>query len=105
MKENYKPLNNCGESQKNVTPPSYTKNPLDIKYKLLDFLNEYDIFDVDFITYDDVEEDLATPKARKELINYLFQVRQSEDGNEEFTNIIDDIIKDIESYDVGKELI
>ena len=78
----------------------------DIKIKLLNFLNEYDIFDVDFITYDDVEEDLATPKSRKDLIDYLFLVRQAEDGNEEFTDIIDNIIKDIESFDdVGKELL
>ena len=97
-----------GELLDDSSPLLYPKD-IDInaiKIKLLDFLNDYDIFDVDFITYDDVEEDLATPKARKELINYLFQVRQSEDGNEEFTNIIDDIIKDIESFDdVGKELL
>ena len=99
MKENYNPDNTYGKSQDNVTSPFYTKNPLDIKYKLLNFLNEYDIFDVDFITYDDVEEDLATPLARKELIDYLFLVRQSEEGNHEFTNIIDEIIKDIEFFD------
>ena len=98
MKENYNPDNTYGKSQDNVTSPFYTKNPLDIKYKLLNFLNEYDIFDVDFITYDDVEEDLATPLARKELIDYLFLVRQAEDGNHEFTNIIDEIINDIESF-------
>ena len=99
MKENYNPDNNYGKSQDNVTSHFYTKDPLDIKFKLLDFLNEYDIFDVDFITYDDVEEDLATPLARKELIDYLFLVRQAEEGNHEFTNIIDEIIKDIESFD------
>ena len=99
MKENYNSGNTYGKSQNDVTSPFYKKNPLDIKFKLLDFLNEYDIFDVDFITYDDVEENLATPLARKELIDYLFQVRQAEEGNHEFTNIIDEIIKDIESFD------
>ena len=103
MKDNYI----FGELLDNSSPLFYPKDIdiNDIKIKLLDFLNEYDIFDVDFITYDDVEEDLATPNSRKNLIDYLFLVRQAEDGNEEFTNIIDDIIKDIESYDVGKELI
>ena len=89
---------NYGKSQENVTSPFYSKNPLNIKYKLLDFLNEYDIFDVDFITYDDVEEDLATAESRKELINYLFLVRQAEEGNDEFTKKIDEIINDIESF-------
>ena len=99
MKENYNLDNNYGKSQDDVTSPFYTKNPLDIKYKLLNFLNEYDIFDVDFITFDDVEDDLATAKSRTELVNYLYLVRQSEEGNNEFTNIIDEIIEDIESFD------
>ena len=96
-----------GELLDNSSPLLYpTKDINATKIKLLNFLNEYDIFDVDFITYDDVEEDLATPKARKDLIDYLFLVRQAEDGDKEFTNIIDDIIKDIESFDdVRKELI
>lgn len=89
---------NYGESQENVTSPFYSKNPLNIKYKLLDFLNEYDIFDVDFTTYDDVEEDLATAESRKELIVYLSLVKDSEEGNDEFTKKIDEIINDIESF-------
>ena len=88
---------NYGKSQENVTSPFYSNNPLNIKYKLLDFLNEYDIFDVDFTTYDDVEEDLATAESRKELIVYLSLVKDSEEGNDEFTKKIDEIINDIES--------
>lgn len=89
---------NYGKSQENVTSPFYSNNPLNIKYKLLDFLNEYDIFDVDFTTYDDVEEDLATAESRKELIVYLSLVKDSEEGNDEFTKKIDEIINDIESF-------
>ena len=89
---------NYGKSQENVTSPFYSKNSLNIKYKLLDFLNEYDIFDVDFTTYDDVEEDLATAESRKELIVYLSLVKDSEEGNDEFTKKIDEIINDIESF-------
>ena len=81
----------------------FYKNTNDIKLKLLDFLNEYDIFDVDFITYDDVEEDLSTLNARNELINYLSLVKQSEDDNYEFTKIIDEMIKDIESLNESEE--
>ena len=89
-----------GELQESSPPLLYKNKDINtIKIKLLKFLNDYDIFDVDFITYDDVEDNLATPKARQDLIRYLDLVKQAEDDNYEFIEKINEIIKDIESFD------
>lgn len=106
MKDN---LNNMEPLQNGSSIFPQSNNDKDISYiknKLLNFLNDYDIFDTDFITYDDVEEDLSTSVARKELINYLYLVKHSENNDYEFINKINEIIKDIKSFDnLGKDLI
>ena len=75
----------------------FSKELTSAESKLLKLENEYDIFDREESSIEQVREDL---KNKDELIDYLNLIKDSEDDNEELQNDIDDVIASINESNI-----
>ena len=77
---------------------------LSLEEKLYKFLNEYDIYDVDEITVFEVNEIINNSEKLKDTIEYLQEIANVEDNNDDFANELNDMIIDLQkTYETIKD--
>lgn len=70
----------------------------ELEEKLYEFLNNYDIFDIDEVSIEQIKKDLKDLKSTQETIIYLKDIQKQENEESEFSNELRNIIKELEKH-------
>ena len=91
-------MNYQQEKQEINTPDSQT-----LVERLHRFLNEYDIYDVDEVTIEEVEKTLSNSKEIRGTIEYFYEILQQEDKDDEFSKELKSLIEELENLEQEKQ--
>ena len=70
----------------------------ELEEKLYEFLNNYDIFDIDEVSIEQIKKDLKDLKSTQETIIYLKDIQKQENEESEFSNELRNIIRELEKH-------
>lgn len=73
--------------------------------RLHTFFNEYDIYDVNEVTLDEVKEILSDKQKILDTVNYFYELLESEDILDEFSNELNEFIKELSNLYEEKDKI
>ena len=91
-------MNYQQEKEEINTPVSQT-----LVERLHEFLNEYDIYDVDEVTIDEVENTLNDSEKIRDTIEYFYELLNHEDIVDEFSDKLKGFIEELESLEQRTE--
>ncbi len=91
-------MNYQQEKEEINTPVSQT-----LVERLHEFLNEYDVYDVDEVTIDEVENTLNDSEKIRDTIEYFYELLNHEDIVDEFSDKLKDFIGELESLEQRTE--
>lgn len=100
---NENPLNNTKDIQSKINNNEDIKKPL--AERLHRFLNEYDIYDVDEVTLNEVQETLNDKQKVLDTLNYFNEMLDREDILDDFSNELNDFIKELSDLYAEKDKI